>query len=914
MQHLHVQRSGYAVTEESGDRPGGSAMRAFLFPGKLCLFVSLCVVVGCGGGGGGGGPIAPTALANINAQLAGTMGAGNANVQVLVLSNGNLVFNASTPPAVAPTVTAITINRGLLVGAPTLLVDLLSSGAMPDANGTFAGTANVSSAEAQDLAANSNQFFVGISTSGADGFENAQIAPFTPIEWHAVLSGDEETTVVDPDAKGAASFRITAPDTLEFVLAMVQPAITTINAAHIHAAPPGIDGLILVDLNVPGATVDAGAGTMHGIVSISQEHLARISANLQDHYCNAHTLAAPGGIVRGQLEAGTVEMWSPLSGDEESTVIDATARGGVTLEFSSFTAGRATLAVPSNTQDINDINGAHVHVGGAGVDGIILIGLQNGADYGTGASTGSAEGAISYTQAEFTRILACPEAFYANLHTTAAPNGLVRGQLTRDPVTFFAGLSGGEETVVVDPAATGSCTAVVDGIFTCTFVINMVQPPVGSLTAADIHDGMAGADGPILIDLLNNPGVQTSGSTVFGRAEFSGRTFARLLAAPENFYCSAKTGGPPAGVARGQLVRVTEETPPAVSYDTPVVYQTGTAISENVPVSAGGGAVDSYSIAPALPAGLSIDLATGIISGTPTQTIGATDFTVTASNAAGDFMTTVNITVNVGPPTNLTYTTPVTYVTNTAITPNTPSNSGGAIASYSVNPPLPAGLNLNTGTGVISGTPTAVASAMNYTVTGTNTAGMTQATVNITVTAALQAPSSLSYTTPVTSTTGTAITPNSPTVTGTVTTWSITPALSAGLSFSTTTGTISGTPTATKAQTTYTVTAGNAAGSTQASVVITVNLGAPNNLSYCPSSGIGYVSGGTFPNMTPSSGGGKVSTYSISPALPAGISINSTTGVISGTPTQQTSQQTHTVTAANATGNTTAQVTTIVYQ
>ncbi len=54
-------------------------------------------------------------------------------------------------------------------------------------------------------------------------------------------------------------------------------------------------------------------------------------------------------------------------------------------------------------------------------------------------------------------------------------------------------------------------------------------------------------------------------------------------------------------------------------------------------------------------------------------------------------------------------TNPATYVKGTLITPNNPSNTGGAITSYTVvGTALPAGLNLNASTGVITGTPTAV--------------------------------------------------------------------------------------------------------------------------------------------------------------------------------------------------------------
>jgi hypothetical protein len=75
----------------------------------------------------------------------------------------------------------------------------------------------------------------------------------------------------------------------------------------------------------------------------------------------------------------------------------------------------------------------------------------------------------------------------------------------------------------------------------------------------------------------------------------------------------------------------------------------------------------------------------------------------------------------VQPPSALSYTTGTgVYTQGTAITPNSPTSTGGAVASYSVSPALPAGLALSTSTGVISGTPTAVTATASYTVKASN--------------------------------------------------------------------------------------------------------------------------------------------------------------------------------------------------
>ena len=58
------------------------------------------------------------------------------------------------------------------------------------------------------------------------------------------------------------------------------------------------------------------------------------------------------------------------------------------------------------------------------------------------------------------------------------------------------------------------------------------------------------------------------------------------------------------------------------------------------------GVVDRFSIHPDLPAGLNLDTITGVISGLPTEASATTDYTVFASNVAGNTTDTVTITVS----------------------------------------------------------------------------------------------------------------------------------------------------------------------------------------------------------------------------------------------------------------------------
>jgi hypothetical protein len=268
---------------------------------------------------------------------------------------------------------------------------------------------------------------------------------------------------------------------------------------------------------------------------------------------------------------------------------------------------------------------------------------------------------------------------------------------------------------------------------------------------------------------------------------------------------------------------------PVIAYSpTSYVFNVGTPIGSLVPTNTGGN-VDTWTTTTLLPLGLGIDQNTGIISGTPQLITPSNTYIVNAVNAGGNSTEPLTIVINaaliVKP--NISY-SPTSYVyqVGTGITNINPSNSGGVVASWSISPTLSAGLSFNTGSGVISGTPTATRGVTSYTITATNTSGSSNAGVTITVNPApVLAPniniSPSSFTFAVNHGIAAIIPTNSG---GFATSWSISPALSAGLSFNTSTGVISGVPTTVQSVTTYTVTATNSTGVSHKNINITVNV------------------------------------------------------------------------------------------
>ena len=278
--------------------------------------------------------------------------------------------------------------------------------------------------------------------------------------------------------------------------------------------------------------------------------------------------------------------------------------------------------------------------------------------------------------------------------------------------------------------------------------------------------------------------------------------------------------------------------------------------------TASGGNVTSWSISPALPAGLSFSTSNGSISGTPTAVSSSANYTITATNAGGSGTATVTIQVNDLSPYSLSYSgSPFTLEKGSAMTPASPSVSGGTVTSWAITPALPAGLTFSASTGEISGTPTVVQSATPYTVYANNTGGSASASITITVNDAV--PSNIVYSgSPFTLTKDSTMTNATPTSTGgAVVSWSISPAVPAGLTFNTSTGEISGTPTAVASATNYTVTATNTGGSATTTISILVNDAPPSAVSY-GTNGLTLTKNATMTAITPTSSGGTVASWS----------------------------------------------------
>ena len=328
----------------------------------------------------------------------------------------------------------------------------------------------------------------------------------------------------------------------------------------------------------------------------------------------------------------------------------------------------------------------------------------------------------------------------------------------------------------------------------------------------------------------------------------------------------------------------------------------------NTTVAATGGVTPYTWSATGLPAGMNINSSTGAISGTPTA-CGTFSVTATVTDSGGVTFLSGGLGTVVDPDVsgrlrpvhphatqsaqanyNLTIDCLLT-ITTASLPPGTITHAysttvaatGGATPYSWSATGLPGGLTINSSTGTISGTPTA-SGRFPVAVTVTDSGGVSniqtsQATYNLTIvplltiTTASLPPGTINhaYSTTVAATGG--ATPYAWTATG----------LPTGVSINSSTGTISGTPTVSGSfPCTVTVTDSGGPSNTQTATAncnVTINSLPTITTSTLPPGRVQLA----YSTTVAATGGVTPYTWSAT-GLPAGLSINSSTGGISGTP------------------------------
>ena len=117
------------------------------------------------------------------------------------------------------------------------------------------------------------------------------------VKLSATLNGASEVNTAgapnqgDPDGSGAFSGRVN-PGQRQVCYTLTWAGIVAPFAAHIHTGPAGVNGSVVVPLDIaPG----------EHCATVTRDLALDLITNPQDYYVNIHNSIYPAGAVRGQL-------------------------------------------------------------------------------------------------------------------------------------------------------------------------------------------------------------------------------------------------------------------------------------------------------------------------------------------------------------------------------------------------------------------------------------------------------------------------------------------------------------------------------------------------------------------------------------------------------------------------------------
>jgi hypothetical protein len=254
--------------------------------------------------------------------------------------------------------------------------------------------------------------------------------------------------------------------------------------------------------------------------------------------------------------------------------VTTTATAAVTLTIRDPQIGSSarTVAVAINTTNLTSATAAHIHLGGASMaSGQTLVTLfTNPTDTALTAtqlvSRTLPESDLGVSIDSLAKLMSVGAA-YVDVHTTASPGGLIRGQLVKQgqqaPGELFAApsLTGAKERPIpVTTTATGSATFEVQGGSSVKYTVT-VSGLTGAIMA-HIHTAVADSAGPIVVTLFTSTtptgpltGTLASGTFNSSSIQLPGISLDSLLSLMRRgrTYVNVHTDANKAGEIRAQI-------------------------------------------------------------------------------------------------------------------------------------------------------------------------------------------------------------------------------------------------------------------------------------------------------------------------------------------------------------------------
>ena len=114
----------------------------------------------------------------------------------------------------------------------------------------------------------------------------------------ANMTGAQETPPTGSPGTGVAEVTVNVGQSEVCWSLTVEGLTGPATAAHIHVAPVGVAGPIVVPLTAPSA------GSSQGCRTVDRELAKAILQHPEAYYVNVHTARFPAGEIRGQLVKG----------------------------------------------------------------------------------------------------------------------------------------------------------------------------------------------------------------------------------------------------------------------------------------------------------------------------------------------------------------------------------------------------------------------------------------------------------------------------------------------------------------------------------------------------------------------------------------------------------------------------------
>jgi uncharacterized protein (TIGR03437 family) len=426
---------------------------------------------------------------------------------------------------------------------------------------------------------------------------------------------------------------------VDFDVACKFSSAVTVTGLHIHNGASGVAGPIVIPTDVNATTnsisIDStGKSSVLKQVQFPQTPVAiavsviqDLIANPQNYYANIHTTDHPGGAMRGQLLRADMKVLMALmspNNEVPPTGVNASGIATVTalraLDSSgNVAAAEAIFHLEYTGFDPGTIfTGFHIHNGGAGINGPVIIntGIGSGANSVTADPSGTGnltyEVPVSSTDASFATevgtinsLFTSPSNQYINIHTTVFGGGVMRDQLkTTDRAVFQVNLSPANETPPIAGLAANAQTSIpvyllrnADGTVAAGTIIFDVNfrgfPASTTITGLHIHQSPVGVAGSIVfptdVNATTNKVVTDTGNgnifKIVTIATATGITaLNQLVKDPSGFYANMHTTVNAGGAMRDQLAAVPGK--PAVGG--------AAAVSSTITTTAPGGILSIY--------------------------------------------------------------------------------------------------------------------------------------------------------------------------------------------------------------------------------------------------------------------------------------------------------------------------------